>query len=61
VCGGRERLKGLAGVELDPRIAVEQPDVVMTKPGPSIFFGTRCTAILARRWCGRRECLSGDL
>ncbi len=41
-------LAGTEGVELDPRIAAEAPDVVFSKPAPSIFFGTPCAAILAR-------------
>lgn len=41
-------LAGTESVELDPRIAAEQPDVVLMKGAPSIFFATPCAAILAR-------------
>lgn len=41
-------LAGSAGSALDPRIAAEGPDVVLTKTAPSIFFGTAAGAILTR-------------
>ncbi len=41
-------LAGTAGTALDPRIAAEAPDVVLTKTAPSIFFGTAAGAILTR-------------
>ncbi len=41
-------LGGTASVELDPRIAAAQPDVVLMKSAPSIFFGTSAAAILTR-------------
>lgn len=39
---------GAPGTALDPRIAAEGPDVVLTKTAPSIFFGTAAGAILTR-------------
>jgi len=41
-------LSGTAGTALDPRIAAEEPDVVLTKTAPSIFFGTAAGTILTR-------------
>ena len=41
-------LAGSPGTALDPRIAAEQPDVVLAKTAPSIFFGTAAGAILTR-------------
>ena len=41
-------LTGAPGTALDPRIAAEGPDVVLTKTAPSIFFGTAAGAILTR-------------
>lgn len=41
-------LHGTASVELDPRIAAAEPDVVLMKSAPSIFFGTSAAAILTR-------------
>jgi maleamate amidohydrolase len=41
-------LAGTKAVELDPRIAAEEPDVVLAKTAPSIFFGTAAGAILTR-------------
>ncbi len=41
-------LSGSAGTALDPRIAAEEPDVVLAKTAPSIFFGTAAGAILTR-------------
>ncbi len=43
-----EMLAGTPAVELDPRIAAAQPDVVLMKSAPSIFFATPAAAILAR-------------
>ena len=43
-----ELLAGSAGTALDPRIAAEEPDVVLAKTAPSIFFGTAAGAILTR-------------
>ena len=43
-----ELLAGTAGTALDPRIAAEGPDVVLSKTAPSIFFGTVAGAILTR-------------
>jgi maleamate amidohydrolase len=43
-----ELLTGTEMVELDPRIAATQPDVVLTKSAPSIFFATPAAAILTR-------------
>ncbi len=39
-------LRGTRSVELDPRIAAANPDVVLMKSAPSIFFGTSAAAIL---------------
>ncbi|WP_424812332.1 isochorismatase family protein [Roseococcus sp. YIM B11640] len=39
---------GNPATRLDPRIAAEEPDVVMSKTAPSIFFGTAAGAILTR-------------
>lgn len=39
---------GSPACDLDPRIAAEQPDVVLTKTAPSLFFGTPAGAILTR-------------
>jgi maleamate amidohydrolase len=41
-------LAGTEATALDPRIAAEQPDVVLTKTAPSIFFGTPAGAILTK-------------
>lgn len=41
-------LTGTPGTALDPRIAEAEPDVVLTKTAPSIFFGTPAGAILTR-------------
>ena len=41
-------LRGTPSVELDPRIAAAEPDVVLMKSAPSIFFGTSAAAILTR-------------
>lgn len=41
-------LAGTTSVELDPRIAAAQPDVVLMKSAPSIFFGTSAASILAK-------------
>ncbi len=41
-------LAGTPGTALDPRIAAEEPDVVLAKTAPSIFFGTAAGAILTR-------------
>ncbi len=41
-------LAGTKSVELDPRIAAAQPDVVLMKSAPSIFFGTSAASILAK-------------
>ena len=41
-------LSGTESVQLDPRIAAAQPDVVLMKSAPSIFFGTSAAAILTR-------------
>ncbi|MES2711311.1 MAG: isochorismatase family protein [Pseudomonadota bacterium] len=43
-----EMLAGRPEVALDPRIAAEEPDVVLSKTAPSIFFGTAAGAILTR-------------
>jgi len=43
-----ELLAGSGGTALDPRIAAEAPDVVLSKTAPSIFFGTAAGAILTR-------------
>lgn len=39
---------GSEACALDPRIAAEEPDVVLAKTAPSIFFGTPAGAILTR-------------
>jgi maleamate amidohydrolase len=39
---------GSTACELDPRIAAAQPDVVLEKTAPSLFFGTPAGAILTR-------------
>jgi len=39
---------GTEETELDPRIAAEGPDVVLSKTAPSLFFGTPAAAILTR-------------
>lgn len=41
-------ISGTPACELDPRIAAEQPDVVLAKTAPSLFFGTPAGAILTR-------------
>jgi maleamate amidohydrolase len=41
-------LRGSPLVELDPRIAAADPDVLMMKSAPSIFFGTPAAAILTK-------------
>ena len=41
-------ITGTPSCELDPRIAAEKPDVVLTKTAPSLFFGTPAGAILTR-------------
>lgn len=41
-------LTGSPACELDPRIAAEEPDVVLSKTAPSLFFGTPAGAILTR-------------
>jgi maleamate amidohydrolase len=41
-------LAGTPATALDPRIAVEAPDVLLAKTAPSIFFGTAAGAILTR-------------
>ena len=41
-------LAGSDLVELDPRIAAAEPDVLLMKSAPSIFFGTPAAAILTR-------------
>lgn len=41
-------ISGSPACELDPRIAAEKPDVVLTKTAPSLFFGTPAGAILTR-------------
>lgn len=41
-------LAGTPSVELDPRIAAAEPDVVLMKSAPSIFFATPAAAILTR-------------
>jgi maleamate amidohydrolase len=43
-----ELLAGSGQVELDPRIAGAEPDVVLMKSAPSIFFGTSAASILTR-------------
>lgn len=41
-------LRGTPGVELDPRIAAAEPDVLLMKSAPSIFFATPAAAILTK-------------
>ncbi|HEX2940140.1 MAG TPA: isochorismatase family protein [Rhodopila sp.] len=41
-------LKGTPSVELDPRIAAAEPDVLLMKSAPSIFFATPAASILTR-------------
>ena len=41
-------ITGTPSCEIDPRIAAEKPDVVLTKTAPSLFFGTPAGAILTR-------------
>jgi maleamate amidohydrolase len=41
-------LAGTPATALDPRIAAEEPDVVLAKSAPSLFFGTAAGAILTR-------------
>lgn len=41
-------LAGTEAVALDPRIAAAEPDVVLMKSAPSIFFATPAAAILTR-------------
>lgn len=41
-------ISGTPACELDPRIAAENPDVVLAKTAPSLFFGTPAGAILTR-------------
>ena len=43
-----DMLAGTPATALDPRIAAEEPDVVLAKTAPSIFFGTAAGAILTR-------------
>lgn len=43
-----ELLRGTPAVELDPRIAAAEPDVLLMKSAPSIFFGTPAAAILTK-------------
>jgi maleamate amidohydrolase len=43
-----ELLAGTPAVELDPRIAAAEPDVVLMKSAPSIFFATPAASILTR-------------
>jgi len=43
-----EMLAGRKETALEPRIAAEAPDVVLSKTAPSIFFGTAAGAILTR-------------
>jgi maleamate amidohydrolase len=38
---------GTPAVDLDPRLGIEPSDVVVTKKGPSAFFGTNLAALLA--------------
>lgn len=45
--GARGLVMGSPAVELDPRLGVEAEDVVVTKKGPSAFFGTNLAALLA--------------
>jgi maleamate amidohydrolase len=41
-------LRGSPLVDLDPRIAAAEPDVLLMKSAPSIFFGTPAAAILTK-------------
>ena len=41
-------MSGSEACELDPRIAAANPDVILQKTAPSIFFGTPAGAILTR-------------
>lgn len=41
-------LRGTPSVDLDPRIAAAEPDVVLMKTAPSIFFGTSAAAMLTK-------------
>ncbi|WP_149540303.1 isochorismatase family protein [Siccirubricoccus phaeus] len=41
-------LQGTPSVELDPRIAAAEPDVLLMKSAPSIFFATPAAAILTK-------------
>ncbi|MGE0418028.1 MAG: isochorismatase family protein [Acetobacteraceae bacterium] len=41
-------LRGTPSVDLDPRIATAEPDVVLMKTAPSIFFGTSAAAMLTK-------------
>jgi maleamate amidohydrolase len=43
-----ELLRDTPSVELDPRIAAAEPDVVLMKSAPSIFFATPAGAILSK-------------
>jgi len=45
--GARGLVEGTPAVALDPRLDVEPSDVVVTKKGPSAFFGTNLAALLA--------------
>lgn len=44
-----ELIIGHASVELDPRIAAAQPDLVVTKSAPSIFFNTPVAQFLVKQ------------
>jgi maleamate amidohydrolase len=44
-----ELLVGHPSVELDPRIATAQPDLVVTKTAPSIFFNTPVAQFLVKQ------------
>lgn len=45
--GARGLVEGTPAVALDPRLGVSPSDVVITKKGPSAFFGTNLAALLA--------------
>ncbi|MGE3813539.1 MAG: isochorismatase family protein [Candidatus Nanopelagicales bacterium] len=45
--GARGLVEGSPAVELDPRLGAADEDVVITKKGPSAFFGTSLAALLA--------------
>lgn len=45
--GAGALVMGTPAVELDPRLGVEAEDIVVTKKGPSAFFGTNLAALLA--------------